>query len=467
MGEGENEVWNYGALEDGSAWIMKTMRQSRRVFLKRTAGSGAAWLAVPSVVSAAVRGPNSPNSRIGVGFIGTGRQAYHANLLPFLVAPETQVVAVCDVDRWRMEQARRRVDEHYSVTHAGYRGCAVTVDFRELLAREDVDAVVISTPDHWHAVMAVAAARAGKHIALEKPISLSIRQGRAIADAAKHQGCCFRTDTEVRVAKEFRQLRQLVRTGRIGKVERVVAGVPNEQPPVPAQPEMPVPEELDYAGWLGPAPRAAYTEQRVHARENLRARPGWMIIPDYCEGMICNWGAHLIDIVQWTLETEHTGPVRVEGTGVFHPADGLSGVLGSFDVRYTYASGVQLEYRMAGRPFVRFEGTLGWVEAEWWKGLQASSPDLLREPIESDGLTTRQVNEKLDFMDSIKANRPTLIPAEAGHRTNSLCQLGLISIQLGRALAWDPVREELKDDAEASGLLDRPLRAPWRIDRGG
>jgi len=443
---------------------MKEMRQSRRVFLKRAAGSGAAWLAVPGVVSGAVPGSNSPNGRIGVGFIGTGRQAYHANLLPFLVAPETQVVAVCDVDRWRMEQARKRVEDHYAVTRPGYRGCGVAGDFRELLARADVDAVVISTPDHWHAVMAVAAARAGKHIALEKPISLSIRQGRAIADAARQQGVIFRTDTEVRTSKEFRQLRQIVRTGRIGKVQRVVAGVPDEQPPVSAQPEMPVPEELDYEGWLGPAAWAPYTEQRVHARENLRARPGWMIIPDYCEGMICNWGAHLIDIVQWTLGTEGTGPVGIEGKGEFHPAGGLSGVLGSFAVQYTYASGVTLDYRMAGRPFVRFEGTSGWVEAEWWKGLRGSTPELIAEPIAGDGLTTRQVNEKLDFIDSIKANRPTLIPAEAGHRTNSLCQLGLIAIQLGRSLAWDPAAESFQGDEAANRALERPLRAPWRTD---
>jgi myo-inositol 2-dehydrogenase / D-chiro-inositol 1-dehydrogenase len=448
---------------------MSSKHLHRRGFLRRTFGGAVGLLTAPSLIPASVFGQNPPNSRIGVGFIGTGRQAYHANLLPFLVAEETQVVAVCDVDHWRMEQARKRVEDHYSVTRPGgvYQGCAVTGDFRELLARADVDAVVISTPDHWHAIMAVAAAGAGKHIALEKPISLSIRQGRAIADAARKHQCIFRTDTEVRFSKEFRQLRQIVRTGRIGRVQRVMAGVPNEQPPVPARPEMPVPAELDYPLWLGPAPWAPYTEQRVHAPRDLRSRPGWMIIPEYCEGMICNWGAHLIDIVQWTLDTEETGPVRVEGRGTFHPAGGLSGVLGSFVVQYRYEDGVTLEYRMAGRPFIRFEGTEGWVEAEWWKGLQASSSELLREPIESDGLDVRQVNEKLDFIDSIRANRSTLIPAEAGHRTNSLCQLGLISIQCGRALAWNPAAEKFENDAEANRFLDRPLRAPWRFEEEG
>jgi myo-inositol 2-dehydrogenase / D-chiro-inositol 1-dehydrogenase len=458
----------YSAADDNQVNPFRAMQRpvlNRRRFLRQTLGGSALALAAPCVVPVSVLGRNPPNSRIGVGFIGMGRQAYHANLLPFLVSPETQVVVVCDVDHWRMEQARERVDNHYTVTRpdGAHRGCAVTGDFREVLARQDVDAVVISTPDHWHAVMSVAAAEAGKHIALEKPISLSIRQGRAIADSAAKHNCVFRTDTEVRTSREFRQLRQIVRTGRIGSVRHIIAGVPNEQPPVPAQREMSVPEELEYDLWLGPAPRAPYTVSRVHARHDLRARPGWMIIPDYCDGMISNWGTHLIDIVQWTIGTEQTGPVRIEGSGTFHPPGGLSGVLGSFDVHCRYADGVTLNYQMAGRPFIRFEGTTGWVEAEWWKGLEASSPDVIEDPIESDGLTTRQVNEKLDFIDSILGHRPTLIPAESGHRTNSICQLGLIAIESGRRLEWDPVAERFRNDPGANDRLDRPLREPWHL----
>lgn len=443
---------------------MQLPSSSRRRFLQQTSLSALAAVASPALVPASVLGQNSPNSRIGIGFIGTGRQAYHANLLPFLASAETQVVAVCDVDQWRAGQARKRVEDHYSVTNpGGHRGCAVTGDWREVLARADVDAVMISTPDHWHAVMAVAAAKAGKHIALEKPLSLSIRQGRAIADASHASGKVFRTDTEVRSSKEFRQLRQIVRTGRIGRVTAVLAGVPNEQPPVPAQPAMPVPAELDYPLWLGPAPEAPYTEARVHRPEDLRARPGWMLIRDYCDGMICNWGTHLLDIVQWTLGTEHTGPVEARGTGTFHPADGLSGVLSAFEVHCTYADGVTLNYRLAGRPFLRFEGTDGWVEAEWWKGLRSSRPEIVREPIESDGLESRQVNEKLDFIDAMALGRSTLIPAETGHRTNSLCQLGLIAIETGETLRWDPAAEKFLDSAAANRLLDRPLRGPWRL----
>ncbi len=440
------------------------MPTTRRRFLRDTLLGTTALAAAPSFVAPHVLGQNGPNSRIGVGFIGMGRQAYHANLLPFLVSPETQVVSICDVDRWRAERGTKRVEDHYSARRPqGYRGCLTSSDFREVLAREDIDAVVISTPDHWHAVMAVAAARAGKHVALEKPISLSIEQGRAIANAMSQHHRIFRTDTEVRTSKDFRQLRQIVLTGRIGAVKAVTAGVPNEQPPVPSQPVMPVPKGLDYPMWLGPAPEAPYTMKRVHTVENLRARPGWMLIRDYCDGMICNWGTHLLDIVQWTLGNERTGPVKIEGTGAFHPKGGLSGVLGSFDVHYTYADGITLNYKLAGRPYVRFEGSDGWVEAEWWKGLKASSPDILAEPIPSDGVSSRQANEKLDFIDSIVNRRETLIPAEVGHRTNSLCQLGLIAIEEGTTLRWDPAAEKFAGGDSANQRLHRPLRAPWTL----
>ncbi|MCB1125344.1 MAG: Gfo/Idh/MocA family oxidoreductase [Verrucomicrobiae bacterium] len=437
---------------------------NRRQFLKKSLLTATALVSAPVFAPPGILGQNAPNSRIGVAFLGLGRQAYHANLLPFLASPETQVVALCDVDQWRLQQGLQRVENHYSVNRpTGYRGCLTTGDFRDVLARSDVDAVMISSPDHWHAVMAVAAAKAGKHVALEKPISLSIRQGRAIADAVQANRCVFRTDTEVRSSKDFRQLRQIVRTGRIGQVQTVIAGVPEEQAPVPVQAPTPVPDELDYPMWLGPAPQAPYTEKRVHTPKNHGARPGWMLIRDYCDGMICNWGTHLLDIVQWTLGTERTGPIQVEGKGTFHPASGLSGVLSAFEVDYAYADGIRLHYRMAGRPFIRFEGTAGWVEAEWWKGVSASDPDITQAPLEPDGFTSRQVNEKLDFIDGIAKGRPTLIPAETGHRTNSLCQLGLIAIETGERLQWDPAQERFGDSEAANRRLERPLREPWSV----
>jgi myo-inositol 2-dehydrogenase/D-chiro-inositol 1-dehydrogenase len=242
---------------------------TRREFLKTTAAT-AAGLAVPTLIPASALGRDgtvAPSNRINLGFIGTGRQVFFANLPWHLASQETQVVAVCDVDSWRREKAKTKVEEAYAAkTPSGtYKGCAAHQDFRELLARKDVDAVMISTPDHWHAYMAIEAAKAGKDIALEKPISLSVAEGRAIAEAVKKHNRVFRTDTEVRAEGKFLKLVQVARNGRLGQIKRVFAGVPKDPPPLAQNPApMPVPPELNYPMWLGSAPDKPYTEQRVH-----------------------------------------------------------------------------------------------------------------------------------------------------------------------------------------------------------
>lgn len=437
---------------------------SRRTFLRHT---GAAVLTLPLAGSGRLLGQTArapANSRLGIGLIGTGRQAFHANLLPFLASPDTQVVAVCDVDAWRLGKTRRKVEDYYATTASsgGYRGCFTTGDFREVLARPDVDAVMISTPDHWHAYMAVAAAQAGKDVALEKPLTLAVREGRAISDAVKRHGRIFRTDTEVRFANEFRLACEVVRNGRIGRLQRVQAGVPNEQPALPPTPQEPIPPGLDYGLWQGPAPARPYAATRVHPVENLNGRPGWMQIQDYSLGMVLNWGTHLLDIVQWANDTERTGPVEVSGHGTF-PTGMLYDVLQDFEVRYRYANGVELHYHMAGRPYVRFEGTDGWVEAEWWKGVQASRDEILKTKPGPDEIQLPLINEKVDFIQALKTRRETLIPAEVGHRTASLCQLGWIAIRLGTRLHWDPAAERFTNSDEANALLARPERAPWTL----
>lgn len=439
--------------------------QSRRAFLRSSA------LLLPAAVAPGFRQPRAAaapaNSRIGIGLIGTGRQAFHANLLPFLASPDTQVVAVCDVDAWRLGRTRQKVEDHYAVTvpDGRSRGCFTTRDFREVLARPDVDAVMISTPDHWHAVMAVAAARAGKDVALEKPLTLCVTEGRAISDAMRRHGRMFRTDTEVRASGEFRLAAELVRNGRIGRLRHIRAGVPKEQAPRAVPPATPVPAELDYALWQGPAPDRPYSEPRVHPRENLSGRPGWMQIQDYSLGMILNWGTHILDIVQWANNTERTGPVEVEGRGTF-PSESLYDVLQDFTVNYRYADGVTLEYAMAGRPFIRFEGTDGWIEAEWWKGCTASDPEILKARPGPGEVTLPLSNEKLDFIRSVKTRTESLIPAEVGHRTATLCQLGWMAIRVGGRLRWDPVAERFTNSDAANALLTRPLRAPWTFQVG-
>jgi predicted dehydrogenase len=443
---------------------------SRRAFLRSALRAGGA-LALPAVLPRSVfaaPGRPAPNSRLGIGMIGLGRQAYHANLLPFLASPDTQVVALCDVDARRLEAGQRKVDDFYSAKapSATWRGCGVHRDFRDVLARPDVDAVMISTPDHWHVYMAIAAAQAGKDVALEKPVSLSIGQGRALSRAMHRYGRIFRTDSECRFAEVFRRQCELVRNGRIGQVRTVHVGVPKESPPAGQAGAVAPPGELDYALWLGPAPEAPYCEDRVHPRmtglDTLGKRPGWMQIEDYSLGMILNWGTHLLDIAQWGLNTERTGPVEVEGTGVF-PEGRFWNVLQDFQVRYRYADGTDLHYTMAGRPYVRFEGADGWIEAEWWKGLTAHPETILPSKIEPDELHLPLISEKVDFIRSLKSRQETLVPAEVGHRTASLCQLGYLAIKLGRKLKWDPLLERFPGDAGAQALLNWPMRAPWTL----
>ncbi len=425
----------------------------RRRFLKVLGAAAAA----PAIVPARVLAAAAPSNRTNIGMIGVGRQALYANLQPFLRSPDTRVAAVCDVDSWRLQNALDAVEKHY----AAGKVCTAHRDFRELLGRADVDAVMISTPDHWHVPQAIAAVRAGKHVSCEKPTTLSIAEGRALCEEVKRYGRVFRTDSEFRSIAVFRRACELVLNGRIGKLRAIRTGVPKGDVACGPQPSMPVPEELDYDLWLGPAPVAPYTLNRVH-KPKTYDRPGWMRVRDYCDGMVCNWGTHLNDIAQWGHGTDRTGPVEVEGSGVY-PADGLWNVLLDFKVRYKFADGVEMFYE-TGHPYVRFEGAEGWVYAEYGgKGLDAEPKSLLTEAIGPNEIRLPTRGDKEDFIWAIKHHAETMEPAEVGHRTNSLCQLGLIAIDLGRKLRWDPGRECFPGDAEANRLLTRPLRAPWGI----
>ena len=435
---------------------------SRRRFLGATVRAAAAF-AAPAIVPASVLGPRAPGNRINVGMIGLGRQARRPNLPQLLALPDVQVVAACDVDAWRLEEGRRAVESFYGsrAGRDGWTGCAAFRDFRDLLARPEVDAVMISTPDHWHVPMGILAARAGKHVSVEKPLSTSIAEGRALCEAVARHRVVGRTDSEFRSLEPFRRAAALVRHGRIGRLHTIRAGAPPDSPPVPPQPTMPVPEGLDYDLWLGPAPEAPYTERRVHAPRDVKSRPGWMRVSDYTNGMISNWGTHLLDIAQWANGTERTGPVEVVGTGEF--SRGLWDTITAFEVRYAYANGVRLVYRI-DRPYVRFEGTGGWVEAGYPDALSAGPESLLREAIEPDAATlAARRSDKEDWVHAIRNGGETLEPIEVGHRTASVCQLGLIAVTLGGRLRFDPDRETFPDDNAASARLALPRRSPWGV----
>ncbi len=436
---------------------------TRRQFLRRSAATAGAVVFAPAIVPAGLFGAEAPGNRITIGMIGMGRQAYYSNLKFFLGASDAQVVAVCDVDAWRLDNARKAVEEHYARQRAAgqFKGCSTCHDFRELLARTDIDAVMISTPDHWHVPMAIAAAKAGKDICCEKPLTLSIAEGRALSDTVRRYNRVFRTDSEFRSHECFQRACELVLNGRIGKVHTIRTGVPAGDVAGPPEPEMPVPQELDYDLWLGPAPYMPYTVNGVHPRQSYE-RPGWMRVPGCCEGMVTNWGAHLNDIAQWGNGTDRTGPIEVEGTGVY-PRDGLWNVLLSFEIQYKYANGVRLFYSIS-QPYVRFEGTEGWIQADYNdRSLKAEPASILKSTIGPDEIHLPLKPEKRDFLDAVKTRGRTLADAEVGHRTNSLCQIGHIAIQLGRKLEWDPDAERFTNNETANRLLSRPMRSPWRL----
>ncbi len=437
-----------------------TQSLTRRSFL---AGSAAAAVGVPSLVRRTAMGGVGQvpaSDRIRVGMIGMGRQAYLVNMRQFLGMPDVQLVAVCDVDQWRRELAQQAINEGYgeAIRSGNYRGCAAYLDYQELLARDDIDAVMISTPDHWHAPQAIDAMRAGKDVSLEKPITRTIAEGRALSELSKELGRIFRVDSEMRSNRSAHRAVTLVRNGLIGDVHTVTVGVPGSDVGCPPQSEMPIPEGLDYERWQGPAPRAPYTLRRVHPVEDIRGRPGWMRHMYYCDGMITNWGTHLNNAAMWATDLERTGPVEIEGQGKWPAADSFWNVLLEFDVTYRFANGIRWTYRTE-KPYFKIEGSEGWVYADF-REVRAEPESLLEWRHGPDDLRLRFKSDKQDFIDCVKSREPTLEPAEVGHRVTSLCHLGHLAVYLGRKLHWDPDAERFANDDEANALIDQTLLYP-------
>ncbi len=449
---------------------------TRRVFLRNTAVATGAAFAAPMLVPASalgLDGKTAASNRIGIGFIGVGRQAVHANMSVFMRSGYCQAVALCDVDRWRL--AVEGVPQVAGVAKKNRWDPALlkdtfrTTDFRELLAHSRVDAVMISTPDYWHVPQALAAIKAGKDVCCEKPIGLAISHGRALADAAAKAGIIFRTDSNFRSEPELFRAVSLVRTGKIGQIKKIRMSVPIYPTPTPNEAPMPVPEELDYEMWQGPVERRPYTEDRVHPQKKL-GRPGWFDNRLYCDGLISNWGHHPADLVQWANNTELTGPVEVEGHGDLPPVEQFYNVLQEFQVRYRYANGVELEYvgrkdYKEGESYMTFEGTEGWVRG--WRApnrIEAEPRSILDAEVKFEEFPFVLRNEKTDFIECVRSRSRTLEDAEVGHRSSTVVQLGYMACLLGRKLRWDPVKEEVPGDDEANKLVQGlPGLAPWTI----
>jgi predicted dehydrogenase len=368
------------------------------------------------------------------------------------------------VDTKRVKNAQELVETHYAqkTGTSDYKGCATYKDFWELLTRDDIDAVMICTPDHWHAIPAIEAAKAGKDIFVQKPLTLTIAEGRALSDTVRRYGRILQVGSQQRSDAKFRQACELVRNKRIGKVHTVKVGLPPDTLTTD-QPTMPVPEGLDYDMWLGPAPWAAYTEKRVHP-QNSYDRPGWLCISDYGSGMITGWGSHHLDIVQWGLGMEHTGPVEIQGTGDFFK-QGLWDVHGEFQIEYTYADGIKLMCTddKKNKLGVLFEGTEGWVFVTRGQ-IDAQPQSLLTATLNPDETKLyKSSNHKADFFDCVRSRAEPIAPVEAAHRSCSVCLLGEIAMRLGRRLKWNPQTEQFVNDGQANRMLFRPMRSPWHL----
>lgn len=437
---------------------------TRRDFLKRSSAAVAGAFAFPAIIPASALGADghvAPSNRVVMGCIGVGSQGT-SNMGNFLERKGAQIIAVCDVDLAHRTKAKQLVDEAY-----GNADCQHYNDFRELLARDDIDAVSIAVPDHWHSIPAIAAARRGKHIYAEKPLSLTIVEGRAMVNAVEGAGIVWQTGSWQRSQEHFRKACELVRSGRVGEIHTVIVGLPTGSPIEP-QPAMPIPQGFDYDFWLGPAPEAPYTEKRCHW--NFR----WIL--DYSGGQLTDWAAHHCDIANWGMGTEHTGPISVSGVGEF-PREGLYNAAISYKLECQYAPGaspvapkgfkmiVQNSSEATGVPMgTKFIGSEGSVFVDRGKKLITDPENLKDSAIgPNDVALYNSTDHFQNFIDCVHSGNPTITPIQPAHRAISIAHLGNISMRLGREVKWDPKKERFIDDSTADRMLARAMRGTWHI----
>ena len=457
---------------------------TRRQFLGM-AGVGVAGLAAPraaigfpDIVPASVLGARSPANRINVGAIGTGRISRVHDLPGLWKFDTARLMAACDLDASRVEDARTLINGQYSKQSGqAYNGVTTYRDYRELLANRDVDAVVISTPDHWHALIAIHAVQAGKDVYLQKPASLTIAEGRALSDAVHRSGRIFQIGSQQRSSPQFRYAAELVRNGRIGQLQTVEVGLPGD-PSGDDEPTMPVPPDLDYDVWLGSTPVVPYTEKRVHPQRGYD-RPGWLRCEQFGAGMITGWGAHHIDSAHWGMDTEHTGPIEVWGSAEF-PSKGLWDVHGPFRTEAVYANGVRMIVSGDFPNGIKFIGSKGWIfvsrgnetvtssdpgaKLKDAQALAASDPGIITSVIGPDEIHLYESKDHHgNWLDCVRSRQQPIAPVEVAHRACSACLIHHMAMKAKRKLFWDPLKERFKNDEAANALLARPQRAPYGL----
>lgn len=455
---------------------------NRRNFLKTTAkGAIATSLAItgfPTIVPASVLGKHAPSNRINIGAIGTGRISRDHDMPGTWQHEIANIMAVCDLDANRAEDARKLVNGYYAKkTGKAYDGVAVYHDYREMLQNKDIDAVIISTPDHWHAPIAIQAAEAGKDIYMQKPASLTIAEGRAMSNAVHRTGRILQVGSQQRSMPQFRYAAELVRNGRIGKLKTVTVGLPGD-PGGKEEAPMPVPANLNYDMWLGSTPYAYYTENRVHPQKGYD-RPGWLRCEQFGAGMITGWGSHHIDCSHWAMDTEYSGPIEISGWAEY-PTSGLWNVHGKFKTEALYANGVKMIVSNTFENGIKFEGTEGWIfvtrgnysatasdptsKQGASKALMASNNKIITSVIGPNEIhLTESKEHHLNWLESIVSRKPPIAPVEVGHRSCSACLLHQIAMKVKRKIYWDPIKERFKNDDQANAMLSRDQRYPYVI----
>jgi myo-inositol 2-dehydrogenase/D-chiro-inositol 1-dehydrogenase len=420
---------------------------SRRGFLK-AAAAGVGPLILPGRVLG-LNGAAPPSEIISLGFIGVGVHGLGYNLQTFLQEADARAVAVCDVFASRREKAKAVVDAKY-----GDAGCWTFADFRELLAAPGIDAVCISTPDHWHVPLSLLALDAGKDVMCEKP-TLTIAEGRELVNRVAERKAVFQFGIEDRSVIQYHKIAEWARSGTIGTLRKIEVQLPSGAVP-PKEEPIPVPADLNYRMWLGPAPFHPYTATRTDAMV-------WRQIRDYSGGMLADWGAHLIDTAQVANSAEDSGPVEVSGTGKV-PLNSQATMPTEFDLTYRYANGVEMHVTSGGVR-LRVIGDKGWVGNTGWRGrLEASSDEILKTKLDpgQSKIWPLPKGEHRNFLDAVRSRQPTTYTAEAGHRLSTVMHIGSLAMQLGRKLRWDPAAETFADDAEANALRTRVASEDWK-----
>lgn len=451
----------------------------RRNFLKKTIGTTAGAIILPTIVPSSVLGKNAPSNKINIGQIGTGRIGQSFDMPGTLQHEVARMIAVCDLDKNRMTDGKKLVEDFYKKKTGQSNVVDVKMydDYHDMLNNKDIDAVVISTPDHRHAQPAIEVALAGKHVYLEKPTSLTIPEGRVLSNVVKKTGITLQIGTQQRSMTQFRIAAELVRNGRIGRLHTVKIGLPGD-PSGPEAAEMPIPKGFNYDMWLGETPYVPYTEIGVHPQKGYD-RPGWLRREQFGAGMITGWGQHHYDSAAWGMDTELTGPISIEAVAEF-PKSGLWNVHGDFMAKAEYANGITMYTSGGYTNGIRYEGTEGWIfvsrgdyvasasdpvsQAKSAKALDASDPKILESVIGENEIHLYKSDEQHgNWLECIQTKKEPISPAEIGHRACTICLITHVAMKLNRKLQWNPGTEGFENDEQANAMLSRPERFPFGI----